>query len=108
MPPRPKYEPLAFLCSVHGRYVKAGSDPGRLDHVSEGIDRTCRCERFTRIRRDEATRTEVLAELAALAGEDGEECPVCLQSFDDLHRHYALDDGGQCGRALRVEGGPTA
>ena len=73
MPPRPKYEPLAFLCSVHGRYVKAGKD-GALIHVSPGIAAHCTGEQFTRIRRDEVTRAEVLAELAALgeAGEDGE------------------------------------
>jgi hypothetical protein len=70
MPPRPKPDPLVFKCSTHGRIVRAGTEPGRLEHVSEGIDRNCQCERYTRIQQDEVSREAVLAELAAM-GEDG-------------------------------------
>ena len=69
MPPRPKPEPVTFKCSAHGRIVRAGTEPGRLEHVSEGIDRNCPCERYTRIQQDEVSREAVLATLATLTGE---------------------------------------
>jgi hypothetical protein len=68
---RPQPEPGTFhLCSTHNRYVTAGPGETALIHTSGNQEAACSSQRFTIIVRREATRAEVLAELAA-AGEDG-------------------------------------
>ena len=59
-----------LLCSTHKRFVRAGPRDGILIHTSGNQEAVCSSERFTIIVRREAARAEVLAELAAMAGED--------------------------------------
>jgi hypothetical protein len=63
---------ISFLCDRHNRYVKAGLKPGDLMHTSGNQEGPCSSQRFTITVRREADRAEVLAELAAMAGEDGD------------------------------------
>ena len=69
--PHPEYG-IFYLCSTHNRFVRAGPREGILIHTSGNQEAVCLSERYTIIVKREGTRKEVLAELAALAGEDGE------------------------------------
>ncbi len=69
--PQPEFG-IFFLRSTHNRFVKTGPRDGILIHTSGNQEAVCSGERYTIIVKREGTRAEVLAELAALAGEDGE------------------------------------
>ena len=61
-----------FICGAHNLGVQAGAGVSPLDHVGGNAGKPCGCQLYTRTERRQVTRAEVLAELAALAGEDGE------------------------------------
>ena len=61
-----------FICGAHNLEVQAGTGVSPLDHVGGNAGKPCESQVFTRTERVKASRGEVLAELAALAGEDGE------------------------------------
>ena len=62
----------SFVCSAHRLRVQPGTGEAPLEHEGGNAGKPCGCQVYTRTERSQVTRAEVLAELAALAGEDGE------------------------------------
>jgi hypothetical protein len=61
-----------IICSASNLRVQAGSGEAPIEHVGGNAGKPCGSQVFTITVRRKADRAEVLAELAALAGEDEE------------------------------------